>query len=288
MNSLTTDNFQADNNLHALQHQQEMARLMRLRRARQSRMLLLCLQIAIVIALLGGWEWAARVGLVNTFLFASPSMVWDVIVQRWVSGELLHDVGITATETIIGFVVGAVGGAVIGLLLWYSRFVADLTAPFIAAIGAIPVLAIAPITIIWFGTDMLSKVVIVAFSCVVISLTTAYQGARRTDPDLLNLLRSFGAPRFAVFTKLVVPSAMAWVLNGLKLNAGFALVGAIVGEYISSEAGVGHMILLGSSNFSINIVLAGILIVMVMTLIFVKAVSLLENRALSWEKGDRK
>ncbi|WP_407311644.1 ABC transporter permease [Pseudomonas sp. nanlin1] len=271
----------------SLREQREQARGRRLRRERQRRYLLVSLQVGIVVLLLMLWEWAAHTGLISRFLFASPSMVWDVLMQRWSSGELLNDVRVTTLETLIGFAIGAFGGAVLGLLLWYSRFIAELTAPFIAAIGSIPVLAIAPITIIWFGTEMLSKVVIVAFSCVVVSLTTAYQGAQRTDPDLLNLMRSFNAPRRAIFFKLVVPSAMAWVIAGLRLNAGFALVGAIVGEYISSEAGVGHMILLGSSNFGINIVLAGIAVVMVMTLVFVKLVGLLERYALSWERGER-
>ncbi len=248
------------------------------------RYVLLILQIAIVAALLLYWEIGAREGFISKFLFASPSMVWDVLVQRFQSGELFTDIGTTALETVIGFIVGAVGGSVLGLLLWYSKFISDLTAPFIAAIGSIPVLAIAPITIIWFGTDMLSKVVIVAFSCIVVSLTTSYKGAVRTDPDLINLMRSFDASRSKIFLKLVVPSAMLWVVSGLRLNVGFALVGAIVGEYISSDVGVGHMILLGSSNFGMNIVLAGIVLVMLMMLVFNVVVMFLERLILSWER----
>lgn len=248
------------------------------------RYVLLALQVAIVAALLLYWEIGAREGFISKFLFASPSMVWDVLVQRFQSGELFTDIGTTALETVIGFAVGAVGGSVLGLLLWYSKFISDLTAPFIAAIGSIPVLAIAPITIIWFGTDMLSKVVIVAFSCIVVSLTTSYKGAVRTDPDLINLMRSFDASRSKIFLKLVVPSAMLWVVSGLRLNVGFALVGAIVGEYISSDVGVGHMILLGSSNFGMNIVLAGIVLVMLMMLVFNVLVMFLERLILSWER----
>lgn len=248
------------------------------------RYVLIILQVAIVAALLLYWEIGAREGFISKFLFASPSMVWAVLVQRFQSGELFTDIGTTALETLIGFGVGAVGGSVLGLLLWYSKFISDLTAPFIAAIGSIPVLAIAPITIIWFGTDMLSKVVIVAFSCIVVSLTTSYKGAVRTDPDLINLMRSFDASRSKIFIKLVVPSAMLWVVSGLRLNVGFALVGAIVGEYISSDVGVGHMILLGSSNFGMNIVLAGIVLVMLMMLVFNVAVMFLERLILSWER----
>ncbi|EJJ29816.1 ABC transporter permease [Rhizobium sp. CF142] len=248
------------------------------------RYVLIFLQIGIVVGLLAYWEIGARTGFISRFLFSSPSQIWDVLVQRMDSGELLIDILTTTEETLIGFVVGAIGGSVLGLLLWYSKFISDLAAPFIAAIGSIPVLAIAPITIIWFGTEMLSKVMIVAFSCVVVSLTTSYRGAQRTDQDLINLMRSFNASRSAIFRKLVVPSSMTWVVSGLKLNVGFALIGAIVAEYISSDAGVGHMILLGSSNFGMNIVLAGVALVMIMMLVFNALINLLERFILSWER----
>ncbi|WP_099050793.1 ABC transporter permease [Pararhizobium polonicum] len=248
------------------------------------RYFLIFLQITIVVGLLAYWEIGARTGYISRFLFSSPSQIWDVLAQRMESGELFNDILTTTEETLIGFVVGAIGGSVLGLLLWYSKFISDLAAPFIAAIGSIPVLAIAPITIIWFGTEMLSKVMIVAFSCVVVSLTTSYRGAQRTDQDLINLMRSFNASRSAIFRKLVVPSSMTWVVSGLKLNVGFALIGAIVAEYISSDAGVGHMILLGSSNFGMNIVLAGVALVMIMMLVFNALINLLERFILSWER----
>lgn len=253
--------------------------------ARLRRVVLHTLQASIVVMFLAAWEFGARSGAISSFLFGSPSAVWEVLHKRALTGELWTDIGVTSLEVILGFLIGAVGGSALGLLLWYSRFVADLTAPFIAAIGSIPVLAVAPLTIIWFGTEMTSKVVIVAFSCVVVSLTTSYRGARRTDPDLINLMRSFGASRSQIFRKLVVPSAMTWVVSGLKLNIGFALVGAIVGEYISSDAGVGHMILLGSSNFTITLVIAGIAIVMAMVLVFNLLVTALERFLGHWERS---
>ncbi|VDC30504.1 ABC transporter permease [Pseudogemmobacter humi] len=246
--------------------------------------LLISLQLGLVIAALLAWEFGARSGAISRFLFASPLMIWDVLVQRSGTGELLRDVRATSVETLLGYALGAIGGSVLGLGLWYSRFVSDFAAPFIAAVGSIPVLAVAPMTIIWFGTGLTAKVVIVAFSCVVVSLTTSYRGAMRTDPDFINLMRSFNAGRSAIFFKLIVPAAMPWVLQGLKLNVGFALIGAIVAEYISSDAGVGHMILLGSSNFSMNIVLAGILLVMVMMLVFNFCIGLLERAILRWER----
>lgn len=256
----------------------------RRRRPGSRRSLLAVLQLTTVVVLLGAWEIGARSGAVNTFLFSSPSMVFEALARRAASGELLVDVRTTLTEVVLGFLVGAVGGSVLGLALWYSRFVADYTAPFIAAIGAIPVLAVAPMTIIWFGTGLTSKIVIVGFSCVVVSLTNSYRGAQRADLDQIDLMRSFGASNGQIFAKVVAPGAMPWVVSGLKLNVGFAVVGAIVGEYISSDAGVGHMILLGSSNFTVSLVLAGLVVVMAIVLVLSFLMNLLERFLLSWER----
>ncbi|MFC5384814.1 ABC transporter permease [Aquamicrobium segne] len=246
-------------------------------------MLVWGLQAVILAACLILWEVAAQNKWISTFLFASPSRIYDVLVRQIASGQLLIDVQVTTMETVLGFIVGGVGGSIIGLALWYSPLVARLTRPFIAAVGSIPVLAVAPLIIIWFGTDITSKVVIVAFSCVVVSLMSSYSGAQQVDQDEINLMRSFGATRNQIFFKVVVPSSMTWVISGLKLNIGFALIGAIVGEYISSESGVGHSILVGSANFAIDTVLAGLLVVMILVTCFNAIVRVLERWILPWK-----
>lgn len=253
-------------------------------RASRRRSLLVSLQVAIVIAFLAVWQLGATGGWISTFLFSSPQQIVRVLAENAASGALWTDIGVTAQEVLIGFVIGAVGGSVLGLLLWYSRFVADLSAPFITAIGSIPVLAVAPMMIIWFGTGLVSKVVIVAFSCVIVSLTNAYRGAQKVDTDLLDLMRSFGSSKTQAFTKAIVPGAMSWVIAGLKLNVGFAIIGAVVGEFISSSAGVGHMIVTGSSSFAMNQVLAGVVVVMAMVLVFGLLIDLLERVLLRWDR----
>jgi NitT/TauT family transport system permease protein len=253
-------------------------------RSSRRRTVLVSIQIAIVVAFLAAWQIGASAGVISTFLFSSPGQIITVLAQDIGTGELWTDLGVTAQEVLIGFVIGALGGSLLGLLLWYSRFVADLSAPFITAIGSIPVLAVAPMMIIWFGTGLVSKVVIVAFSCVIVSLTNAYRGAQKVDTDLLDLMRSFGSSKTQAFTKAIVPGAMSWVIAGLKLNVGFAIIGAVVGEFISSSAGVGHMIVTGSSSFAMNQVLAGVVVVMVMVLVFGLLIDLLERVLLRWDR----
>ncbi|MCP1428201.1 NitT/TauT family transport system permease protein [Microbacterium foliorum] len=245
---------------------------------------LISLQVGIIVAFLAIWQIGASNGWISTFLFSSPAQIITILTQNASTGQLWTDIGVTGYEVLVGYAIGAVGGSVIGLLLWYSKFVADLSAPFITAIGSIPVLAVAPMMIIWFGTGELSKIVIVAFSCVIISLTNAYRGAQKVDGDILNLMRSFGGTKTQAFVKAIVPGAMPWVLAGLKLNVGFAIIGAVVGEFISSNAGVGHMIVTGSLSFSMSVVLAGVVVVMVMVLVFAFLIDTLERILFRWER----
>ncbi|EJZ04484.1 ABC transporter permease [Mycolicibacterium vaccae ATCC 25954] len=237
----------------------------------------LALQVLIVVGLLAAWELGAATGFIDTFLFSSPSRIAEVLARRAETGALWTDIGVTMTETVLGYLVGAVGGSVLGLALWYSSFVAGLTRPFITAIGAIPILAIAPLIIIWFGTDIVSKIVIVALSCVVVSLTNSYRGAQEVDADWINLMRSFGATKTQTFFKIIVPGAGPWVMQGLRLNVGFAVVGAIVGEFISSSSGIGHMIVRGSATFSLSTVFAGLVVVVFMVSVLSLAMRFVER-----------
>lgn len=241
-------------------------------------------QIGFLAILLIVWEVGARCGFINEFLFASPSKICNTLWSHILSGELFTDLLVTGKETVLGFILGSLLGSVLGLLLWCSETIARFSKPYVAAIGSIPVMVLSPLVIIWFGTGIASKIAIVTFSCIFVSLSTAYEGAMQVDPDLLNLMRSFGASKFKIFCKVVVPSSMTWVVSGFKMNIGFATVGAIVGEYISSDAGIGHMILKGSSSFHIHVTLAGLVATMIFVFALNVMVGFLEKALLRWKK----
>ena len=160
----------------------------------------------------------------------------------WQDGSLLRDTYVTGLETVLGFVIGNVLGTALGLSLWYSRFVSRVVQPFIIALGSIPIIALAPIVIIWFGTGLASKIAMSTLSVVVVALVTSYKGAMSVDPDQVNLMRTLGARKSQIFRKLVVPASLTDIFAGLKLTVGFALIGAIIGEFMSSSEGLGHAI----------------------------------------------
>lgn len=253
------------------------------RRERMESISVVATQLVIAIVLFGLWEWGAQMGWISTFLFGSPSAVLSLAWARIQNGSLFYGAYVTGIETLAGFVIGSVLGTALGLGLWYSRFVARVSSVFILAIGSVPVLALGPLIIIWFGVGIESKIILATISCVIIALLQAYEGAQQVDKDLIKLLNSFGASKFQLFTKVVIPSSYSWVVAAAKLNVGFALIGAVIGEYISSDAGLGNLILIAGANYNIPLVLLGIFSLMILAFILNFFVGLLEKRLLAWK-----
>jgi NitT/TauT family transport system permease protein len=242
----------------------------------------LAAQAALLGVLLGLWEWGAARGTVNTFLFGSPGTILNFLVRMFVDGSVWSDAWITGSETLAGFALGNLLGTAVGLLLWYSRFASRVLQPFILALGSIPIVALAPIVIVWFGTGFASKLAMATLSVVVVALVVSYKGAVAVDPDQINLMRSLGATRHQIFRYLVVPSSLTDIFAGLKLTVGFALVGAIVGEFMSSADGLGHAIFKAGSLYIIPKVFAELVVTMGLALLLSAAVSRVERALLPW------
>jgi NitT/TauT family transport system permease protein len=250
---------------------------------RQRGLVLLC-QLVLLAVLLGLWEHATRWDKQAAFLFGSPSAIGGFLVKMWQDGSLLRDSWVTGLETILGFVVGNVLGTALGLSLWYSRFVSRVVQPFIVALGSIPIIALAPIVIIWFGTGLASKIAMSTLSVVIVALVTSYKGATGVDPDQINLMRTLGAKKRHVFQKLVVPASLTDIFAGLKLTVGFALIGAIVGEFMSSSEGLGHAIFKAGSLYIIPKVFAALVATIVLALLLAYLVGRLEHLLTPWQR----
>jgi NitT/TauT family transport system permease protein len=252
----------------------------------RGRLVVLACQFGLLAVLLGLWQYATSKQALNAFLFGSPSEIWGFLVKMQEDGSLVHDAGVTGMETLLGFVFGNVMGTVLGLLLWYSRFVSKVVHPFVVALGSIPVVALAPLMIIWFGTGLASKLAMSTLSVVVVALVIAYKGATGVDDDQINLMRTLGAAKRQVFTKLVIPASLRDIFAGLKLTVGFALIGAILGEFISSSDGLGHAIFKAGSLYIIPKVFAGVVVTIVLALFLSFLVGRLERFLMPWHKFD--
>jgi NitT/TauT family transport system permease protein len=253
-------------------------------RVGESALVLLC-QLVLLAGFLTLWESATASDKQSAFLFGSPSAIADFLVKMWRDGSLVSDTAVTAIETILGFILGNIMGTLLGLSLWYSRFVSQVVQPFIVALGSIPIIALAPIMIIWFGTELASKVAMATLSVVVVALVTSYKGAMSVDSDQINLMRTLGAAKRHIFVKLVVPASLGDIFAGLRMTVGFALVGAIIGEFMSSREGLGHAIFKAGSLYIIPKVFAALTVTIGLALALSAVVSRVEHLLMPWRKN---
>jgi NitT/TauT family transport system permease protein len=250
----------------------------------RSAAIVLAAQAALLAVLLGFWDHMTANNKQAAFMFGSPSAIAGFLGQMARDGSLWRDTYVTGLETLLGFTVGNFVGTIIGLSLWYSRFVSRVVEPFVIALGSIPIIALAPIIIIWFGTGLISKVAMSTLSVVIVALVTSYKGAVGVDTDQINLMRTLGASKFQIFLKLVVPASLTDIFAGLKLTVGFALIGAIVGEFMSSSEGLGHAIFKAGSLYIIPKVFAALVATIALALLLTFAVGRIERLLMPWRR----
>jgi NitT/TauT family transport system permease protein len=244
------------------------------------------LQAAAVIGFFTLWEIGVRAGWISAFLVGSPFGIFAEARKMLMSGDLLSDTWYTLFEAILGFVIGTIFGSLLGLALWYSAFVARLVEPFIVAINSVPKIALAPIVVLWFGTGLVSKVMLSVSLTAIVALIAAYQAAKDADVDLQSLLISMGADKHQVFFKAVVPSTLPSIIATFRINIGFGLVGAVVGEFISSQRGLGHLIYTASSLYDLNTVWVGLFTLMIMGFVLYYVIDLVERTSLPWKQSN--
>lgn len=241
--------------------------------------------IACTLALLGLWQWAARAHVINGQLFGSPTGIVGAFRSAFEAGTLIPDTLTTAYETVVGLIIGSLAGTIAGLALWFTPALARPAEGFSVLLNSVPKIALGPLIVIWFGAGTDSKIWLAAVSTYAVSMIAATAAMREIDRDLVNLFRSLGASRRMMFRKLILPSAVPWIFSTLRMNVGFALIGAIVGEYIASQNGLGHEIFVAGSLFDLNTVWLGIIVLTLLASLMTAVVRLVEERVVSWKPG---
>lgn len=212
------------------------------------------------------------------FLFASPKMIAEAAAAELTHVSIWLDCLTTLGESLLGLFFGTLLGTCGGLLLWGDRKIDAIVRPYVIVLGAIPVFALAPIMIVWFGIGLLSKAIMAGFAVFFVSLVQAYEGAHVVAGQYSGFARSLDAPHRRMILKLVIPGSIRWVLTGFRMNVGFALTGAFIAEFVSSEAGIGHYILKASSLYDMPRVFLGLLLISLMAIILTAAANRLQER----------
>lgn len=236
------------------------------------------LRVAVLVVIIGGWELLARVGVINAFFWSMPSLIWARFLQELSSGTLVGDTVFTFGSTVAGFALGTVFGVLIGLSFWWSRTYARAVEPFVIAFEALPKLALAPIIVLVLGIGISSKIAMATALVIAVQALNAAAGVRAVDGDLTAMLRSLGASRWKIFSSVVVPSTLPWIISGLRVTIGLALAGAIVGEYIGSDRGLGRLISYAGTVYDIALIWAGVAILALLSLLLYVLVGALERR----------
>jgi NitT/TauT family transport system permease protein len=238
------------------------------------------LRALMAISFFGTWEWAVRAKLINGFFFGQPSRIWAEFVSAAGDGSLLWHTWVTLSETLLAFAGGVVVGTVFGLLMWFSRVFAVAFYPVLMMWNATPKIALGPMFIIWIGIGYWMKVAL-GFSLVfVIAWVIAYDATRQLDNDLERLLKSLGASKWQIFSKVVVPGTIPWVISAFRLCIGLALTGTVVGEFITANEGLGFLISYASGSYALNVVWVALFTLMVLSTVLNIGVGALETAML--------
>jgi NitT/TauT family transport system permease protein len=239
-----------------------------------------------MVGLVGIWSLVTRLGDYSTYLLPSPARVWERFLKVAVDGTLWYHTSITLLEILGGLALGLTAATLLGYLLAKSPLIERFLSPYIVASQSVPIVALAPLLIVWFGFGLLSKVLVSALTIFFPVLITTIVGLRSVEEDLMDLMRSLQASRWQIFRYLEVPAALPVLLGGLKVGVTLSVIGAVVGEFAQSDRGLGFLVNLANRGlFDTPLMFVALLVLMTIALGLYGAVSALETLLLRWKKG---
>ncbi len=253
-------------------------RQMYLAKRRNDKITVILLQIGLLAALIGLWELAARLGWIDSFITSCPSRIIKTLGDI-APKDMFKHIGYTLIECIVGFLTASGIGILIAVALWRFTKLRRVLEPYLVVLNALPKIALGPIIIIWVGAGAQAIVVMTVLICIIVTIISVLNGFMSVDPGKILLLKSMGATRFQILTKLVFPSNVPALLNMLKINVGLAWVGTIMGEYLVSTAGLGYLIIYGSQVFKMDLVMSSTVVLCILATIMYLGVAAIEKIA---------
>ncbi len=248
-----------------------------LKKRARSRYTIHIIRISILVALFALWEIAARLGWIDAFIMSSPSRMLETVKNLYVSGDLFQHVGISCLETVIGFSLGTIAGSMVAVALWLSPALSRVLDPYLVVLNSLPKTALGPIFIVWIGAGPASIIAMTLAISLIVTILDVHNGFLATDPEKVLLMRTLGANRWQILTKLVLPANFPTLINALKVNVGLSWVGVIMGEFLVSKAGLGYLIVYGSQVFKMDLVMTTVIILAIAAAVMYQCVLLLEK-----------
>lgn len=259
-------------------------------RIKRHKQLVLFGQAGIFLFIVVGWQVSALTGFIDPFFFGSP---WGICVKLYIwalngtaYGSFWLQIWVTLEESILGFIVGVTSGVFFGVLLGEVPYLADVIGPYIKIVHALPRIVLGSIFVMWLGLGLPSKVLLAAVLVFFVVFFHAFQGVRSVDRNLIANARILGASRLQVMRPVVFPSAMTWIIASLHVALGFSIIGAIVGEFLGSQRGLGLVIATAQNTFDANGVFGAMLVIGALALNAEWVMSKVEKRLLAWQPNN--
>lgn len=234
-------------------------------------------QIVLLVVFIVMWEVLSRNHFIDPLIFSSPTKVAQLMIDKFSDGTLLYHLRYTVFETILGFILGTVGGIIIASILWSSKRLADIIDPYLVVLNAMPKVALGPMIIVALGPGMFSIITMGAIISVIITTIVVYSAFNEVNPNYLYVVRSFGASRSTCFKEVIFPATIPTMISTLKVNVGLSWVGVIVGEFLVSNQGLGYLIIYGFQIFDFTLVMTSLVIIACLAAIMYIVVERLEK-----------
>ncbi len=242
------------------------------------RQLVSAARILLLAAILILWEVCARAGIINDFIFSSPSRMAMAAFAMVADKSIFYHTGITILETVISFGLVTLIGIAGAVLLWSSKSLSEVLDPYLVMLNSLPKSALAPILIVWLGANTRTIIVAAVSVAVFGSILTLHNGFMNMDPDQEKLIYSLGGSRWDVLVKLLLPGSVPMIVSNMKVNVGLCLVGVIIGEFLAARAGLGYLIIYGSQIFELDLVLMSITILCILSALMYQGIAIVERR----------
>ncbi|MBQ6728163.1 MAG: ABC transporter permease [Clostridia bacterium] len=252
---------------------------------KKNKFIIIFWRFALLALMLSLWEIFANAGIIDPFITSSPSRIAITVKNLFVNDNFAYHIGITLYETILGFILAVGIGYIVALILWWSEKTRKVLEPYIVVLNSLPKIALGPIIIIWFGSGEKAIIFMAFIIGIVVAIMTMLNGFLAVDKNKILLLKSFGANKFQILLKLVIPGSMPSLISMLKISVGMAWIGSIMGEYLVSRAGLGYLIVYGGQVFKLDLVMASTVVLCVLATLMYVLVALLEKFIIKYKSA---
>lgn len=244
-----------------------------LKKIKRNKIIILMTQISIFILFILIWQILSNKNIINTFITSSPKKILITIKNLYIQNNLFTHIFVTVKETLVSFIITSILSLLISIILYNHSFIAKVLDPYLTILNSLPKVALGPIIIIWIGANIKSIILMAILISLIVSIQTLYSGFISTDKLKIKLLKTFGASKKDILLNVVLQENKKTILNTFKINISMCLIGVIMGEFLTSKAGIGYLILYGSQVFNLDLVMTGVFLLTIISIIMYKVIS---------------